>query len=99
MDLSGLKELDNTDLIVELNEISRKCRIKILDMIYRAQAGHPGGSLSEIDLLVALYCTQLRFNVDDPDWSDRDRFILSKGHACLVLYSALYQLNFLTKVV
>lgn len=95
MDLSRLKELDNTDLIVELNEISRKCRIKILDMIYRAQAGHPGGSLSEIDLLVALYCTQLRFNVDDPDWPDRDRFILSKGHASPGMYAILSEVGFI----
>ncbi|RAH13694.1 MAG: transketolase [Methanobacteriota archaeon] len=95
MDLSQLKKLDVSDLVVELEEISRKCRIDILKMVYRAQAGHPGGSLSEIDLLVALYCTQLRFRVDDPEWSDRDRFILSKGHASPGLYSILSKVGFI----
>ena len=65
----------------ELRELARKCRVHIVNMVHRAQAGHPGGSLSEIDLLAALYKTTLRVRPDDPDWEDRDRFILSKGHA------------------
>ena len=64
-----------------LEETARRCRVEIVKMVYRAQAGHPGGSLSEIDLIAALYSTSLRARADDPDWGDRDRFILSKGHA------------------
>ena len=71
--------------IEELEELARKCRIEIVKMVYRAQAGHPGGSLSEIDLLAGLYGTTMRVRPDDPDWEDRDRFILSKG--CLLYTS------------
>ena len=46
-------------------------------MILKAGAGHPGGSLSAIDIIAGLYGTRLRFNVDDPDWDDRDRFVMS----------------------
>lgn len=95
MHLSRLKELEDEDLIVELKEISRKCRIEIINMVYRAQAGHPGGSLSEIDLLVALYCTQLNFRTDEPKWGDRDRFILSKGHASPGMYAILSEIGFI----
>ena len=67
--------------IPEMKEMARKCRIEICKMTHRAQAGHPGGSLSEIDILCGLYGHRLRVKPDDPDWEDRDRFILSKGHA------------------
>ena len=56
----------------ELREVARKCRVHIVDMVYRAQAGHPGGSLSEIDLLTALYKTQLNVRPSEPKWCDRD---------------------------
>ena len=90
MVVSRLEGLNDEDLVVELNEISRRCRVEIIKMVYRAQAGHPGGSLSEIDLLTALYATTLRFNSEDPNWEDRDRFILSAGHGSMLLYSLLY---------
>ena len=64
--------------ITELEEMARKCRVEICKMVHRAQAGHPGGSLSEIDILCALYGSRLRVQPDNPDWEDRDRFILSK---------------------
>ena len=73
----------------ELREVARKCRVHIVDMVYRAQAGHPGGSLSEIDLLTALYKTQLNVRPSEPKWEDRDRFILSKGHASPGMYAIL----------
>ncbi len=66
MVLSRLNGLEDDELVDELNEIARKCRIEIVKMVYRAQAGHPGGSLSEIDLLTALYSTQLRIKPDEP---------------------------------
>ena len=58
-------------------------------MTYRANSGHPGGSLSATDILTALYFHVLRHNPKDPKWPDRDRFVLSKAHACPVLYAAL----------
>ena len=79
----------------ELEEIARRCRIEIVNMVYRAQAGHPGGSLSEIDLIAALYSTSLRVRPDEPDWEDRDRFILSKGHASPGMYALLAEKGFI----
>jgi len=80
----------------ELEEIARKCRVHIVNMVYRAQAGHPGGSLSEIDLLTALYSNQLRVRPDEPTWEDRDRFILSKGHASPGMYAILAESGFIS---
>ena len=83
--------------IPELEELARKCRVEIVKMVHRAQAGHPGGSLSEVDLLAALYANYLRAKPSDPDWEDRDRFILSKGHASPGMYAILAEMNFITK--
>ncbi len=83
--------------IPELEELARKCRVEIVKMVHRAQAGHPGGSLSEIDLLAALYANYLRAKPSEPDWEDRDRFILSKGHASPGMYAILAEMNFITK--
>lgn len=64
-------------------------RRDILTMIHAARAGHPGGSLSAVEMVTALYFRVLNIDPKNPDWPDRDRFILSKGHACPVLYAAL----------
>ena len=82
--------------ISELEELARKCRIEIIKMVYRAQAGHPGGSLSEIDLMSALYANYLRVDPKNPDWHDRDRFILSKGHASPGMYAILAEMGFIS---
>lgn len=65
-------------------------------MTHRAAAGHPGGSLSEIDILTALYHQRLRVRPEEPDWPDRDRFILSKGHASPGMYAILAEKGFIT---
>ena len=96
MGLSRLNGLNDDELVEELKEISRKCRVEIIKMVYRAQAGHPGGSLSEIDLLTALYATTLNVNPKEPKWNDRDRFILSKGHASPGMYSILAEMGFIS---
>lgn len=83
--------------VEELQELARRCRVHIVNMVYEAQAGHPGGSLSEIDLLAALYKTQLRIRPDEPNWEDRDRFILSKGHASPGMYAILAEMGFITE--
>tara|TARA_B100001113_G_C21041442_1_gene592532 strand:+ start:7 stop:840 length:834 start_codon:yes stop_codon:yes gene_type:complete len=85
-----------TASISELEELARRCRIEIVKMVHRAQAGHPGGSLSEIDLMAALYSTSLRVRPDEPDWDDRDRFILSKGHASPGMYAILAEKGFIS---
>ena len=73
----------------DLTAMARELRRDIVEMIFKAGTGHPGGSLSEIDILTALYCRVLRYNPHDPAWPERDRFILSKGHACPGLYAVL----------
>ena len=79
----------------ELSEMARKCRIDILRMTHAAKSGHPGGSLSAIDAMVALYATDFRFDTSNPEWPDRDRFIMSKGHASPAMYSLLHQMGVL----
>jgi len=81
--------------IEELEEMARKCRIDIVKMTHAAGAGHPGGSLSAIDCMVALYGSTLRFDTDNPDWEDRDRFVMSKGHASPAMYALLHQMGVL----
>nr|AIF08366.1 Transketolase (tktA, tktB) [uncultured marine group II/III euryarchaeote KM3_28_D12] len=84
---------------LELNELldmAKRCRRNIVEMTSAANAGHPGGSLSAIDILCALYGTRLRVDVGDPQWTDRDRFIMSKGHASPGMYSILHERGFLS---
>jgi transketolase len=75
--------------IRELERMARQIRCDIIQMIYDAGAGHPGGSLSAADIVTALYFRMMRIDPARPKWPDRDRFILSKGHACPVWYAAL----------
>ena len=75
--------------IAKLEATARVLRRYIVEMTYQAQSGHPGGSLSAIDMVAALYFDALRHRPDDPRWPGRDRFILSKGHCCPALYAAL----------
>lgn len=77
-----------------LESRARAFRRTILKVITRAGSGHPGGSLSVIDLLTALYFHQLRHNPKDPAWPDRDRVVLSKGHACPALYVVLAECGY-----
>jgi transketolase len=72
-----------------LEAIARECRVQIIRMITHAGSGHPGGSLSVIDLLTTLYFGRLRHDPRRPDWSDRDRVVLSKGHAVPALYAVM----------
>ncbi|MDR7402962.1 MAG: transketolase [Armatimonadota bacterium] len=72
-----------------LQEVARKLRRDILTMITEAGSGHPGGSLSAVEIVTALYFRVMRLDPAQPDWPDRDYFVLSKGHAAPVLYAAL----------
>jgi transketolase len=72
-----------------LNAIARACRVQILRMLTHAGSGHPGGSLSVIDVLVAIMFGRLRHDPSHPDWPERDRIVLSKGHAVPALYATM----------
>lgn len=82
------------DTIERLEAVARGLRRHVLRMTHAAQSGHPGGSLSAADVVAALYFHILRVDPGNPRWEDRDRFILSKGHACPVLYAALAEKGF-----
>jgi transketolase len=73
----------------ELPALARRARWLVMETVAGSGAGHVGGPLSAMDLLVELYFRQLRIRPDQPDWPDRDRFILSKGHSAIALYAVL----------
>lgn len=76
-------------LFLDLEEKAKEVRKLALEAIASAGSGHPAGSLSAADILTALYFKVLRHNPENPDWEERDRFILSNGHICPALYAAL----------
>ncbi|MBI2860734.1 MAG: transketolase [Chloroflexi bacterium] len=80
--------------VATLKETARRLRRHIITMIGEAGSGHPGGSLSAADILTALYFAWLRHRPAEPDWPDRDRFILSKGHSAPALYAALAECGY-----
>lgn len=81
----------------ELAIIANNVRKNALTAVYSAAAGHPGGSLSIADVLTYLYCEEMRISANDPKNPDRDRFVLSKGHACPALYGILAEKGFFPK--
>jgi transketolase len=83
--------------IEELKRMAGIIRCDIIEMICTAGAGHPGGSLSATDVVTALYFRLMRIDPKNPGWPDRDRFILSKGHACPVWYAALAERGYFDK--
>jgi transketolase len=87
----------NEEFINWLEQKAQLLRITTLEMISRRKAGHPGGSLSAADIIAALYFHKMRIDPQDADSNDRDRFILSKGHASAVLYAALAERGFFPK--
>lgn len=80
-----------------LKEKTFEVRRNILEMVYRANSGHVGGSLSAADLVVALYYHLMKHNPKDPQWPERDRFILSKGHCTPVIYAVLADCGYFPK--
>lgn len=83
--MGNLPQLD----VKSLGERAKVIRNHIIRMLAKSGSGHPGSSLSTVDLLVTLFYNKLRHNPQMPAWPDRDRFILSKGHACPALYAVL----------
>jgi transketolase len=84
----------NNELIKRLNLIAVKIRKHVIEMLYLAKSGHPGGSLSAVDAIVTLYFHHMRHNAKKPNNPNRDRFILSKGHAAPTLYAVLAECGY-----
>jgi transketolase len=83
--------------IKDLKKYAVKVRKHIIDEVYSAASGHPGGSLSCTEILTALYFAEMRINPKQPLWEDRDRFVLSKGHCTPALYAVLAEKGFFPK--
>lgn len=85
------------EIILNLKQKAKELRKEIITMIYNAKSGHPGGSLSAIDMLVGLYYFKLRIEPKNPLWEDRDRFVLSKGHCSPAIYAVLADKGYFPK--
>ncbi|WP_101698264.1 transketolase [Clostridium minihomine] len=81
----------------ELNAKAKQIRVDILESLYACQSGHPGGSLSCVEILLALYENVMKYDPKNPQMEDRDRFVMSKGHACPSLYAILADKGFFPK--
>ena len=89
-----LKGEELSQKIIELENTARETRKWVIKMIHTAGSGHPGGSLSAVDILTTLYFYAMNHRPKEPTWVDRDRFILSKGHAAPALYATLAQAGY-----
>jgi len=85
--------MNSEELKIKANEI----RKDIIEEVYNAKSGHPGGSLSIADIMAVLYFNELRIDEKNPRWEDRDRLVLSKGHCSPALYAALAERGFFSK--
>src|ERR1700690_2911919 len=89
--------MQTTSNVTELAAISKRMRREVIEMITDAKSGHPGGSLSAVELIVTLYFDVMRHDPANPKWKDRDRFILSKGHCCPILYAVMAECGYCPK--
>jgi transketolase len=80
--------------IEELKIIAKKIRVKILHMLTKSGSGHTGGSLSAADVAVAIYFSKMKFDPKNPKWEERDRFIMSKGHAAPLIYAIMAEAGY-----
>jgi len=81
----------------DLAAIAKQMRREVIEMITEAKSGHPGGSLSSTEILVTLWFDVMRHDPANPKWKDRDKFILSKGHCCPILYAVMAELGYCPK--
>ncbi|MDR3585369.1 MAG: transketolase [Desulfosporosinus sp.] len=82
---------------IELKRVANVLRQDIISMLVTSKSGHPGGSLSAAEIVATLFFHEMKINPQDPHWADRDRFVLSKGHAAPVLYAALAEKGYFPK--
>jgi transketolase len=87
-------DADRAALVDRLTGIARDLRITDIRMIIEAGSGHPGGTLSAADMIAALFFHKLHLRPEEPEWPDRDRFVLSKGHCVPIVYAAMAKLGF-----
>lgn len=87
----------NKEEVLKLKEIARNLRIDVVKMLHKSQSGHTGGSLGQMDMMVGMYFHAMNYDVKNPLWEDRDRFILSCGHCCPALYACLAHAGFFPK--
>jgi len=90
----AIKASSRQELIERLKDEAQKLRVTDIKMLVEAGSGHPGGTLSAADMIAALYLDRMRLRPEEPDWPDRDRFILSKGHCVPIVYAALARVGF-----
>ena len=83
--------------MIDTIALAKEMRVQALQMVHRARASHIGSALSICDIVAVLYWKVLRINPRQPAWADRDRFIRSKGHACVAVYKALAQLGLIER--
>ncbi|MEA4900990.1 transketolase [Desulfitobacterium sp.] len=83
--------------VLQVKRTANQLRQDIITALVPAKSGHPGGSLSAADIVATLYFHEMRIKPEDPHWPERDRFVLSKGHAAPVLYAALAEKGFFPK--
>ncbi|MCX7711497.1 MAG: transketolase [Clostridia bacterium] len=81
----------------DLKKISYKIRMNVIEQVYHAASGHPGGSLSSADIFTVLYFSEMNVDPKNPKWEERDRFVLSKGHCSPALYATLAEKGFFPK--
>jgi len=92
-----LKDGEAMNSVTNDEATGRRLRIEVLKMIHAGKSGHPGGSLSCLDILLTLFGEIMRYRPQEPDWPDRDRCILSKGHGVPALYAVLAEAGFFPK--
>lgn len=81
----------------QLSRIAKQMRREVIEMIAEAKSGHPGGSLSATDIIVTLFFDTMRHDPANPKWPDRDRFLLSKGHCCPIVYAVMAECGYCPK--
>jgi transketolase len=94
LNATGINVPDIFSSTEDLSVVAKRLRRHIITMLGKAGSGHPGGSLSAVEIVTVLYWRIMRHKPADPNWPDRDRFILSKGHAAPVLYAALAECGY-----
>ena len=82
---------------MELPSVAKEIRKEVIRMLGKAGSGHPGGSLSAAEIVTCLFFHAMRYDPKNPRWEERDRFVLSKGHACPVVYAAMAQAGYFPK--
>src|SRR5258706_9919188 len=89
--------MKRTSNVAELQAIAKQVRRDIVEMITYAKSGHPGGSLSAAEIVVTLFFDVMNHDPANPKWPDRDRFLLSKGHCCPILYAVMTECGYSPK--